>query len=53
MATTEPGSLMKQLAQLEMRAQADIERERCCRVVDRAATLLVRMSRMVPWTKEP
>jgi hypothetical protein len=29
-ATTEPASLMKQLAQLEMRAQADMERERWC-----------------------
>ena len=33
---TEPASLIKQLAQLEMRAQADMERERWCNAVDRA-----------------
>jgi hypothetical protein len=39
--TTEPDSLMKQLAQLEMRARADTERERWCAAVDRAVTELV------------
>jgi hypothetical protein len=34
-ATTEPASLMKQLAQLEMRAQTDKDRERWCAAVDR------------------
>jgi hypothetical protein len=32
---------MKQLAQLEMRARADTERERWCAAVDRAVTELV------------
>jgi hypothetical protein len=50
---TEPASLMKQLAQLEMRAQADMERERWCKAVDRAVAELVRMGRMTPRTKAP
>jgi len=46
-------SLMKQLAQLEMRAQADVQRERWCKAVDRAVAELVRMGRMTPRTKAP
>jgi hypothetical protein len=53
MATTEPEGLMKQLAQLEMRAQADMERERWCAAVERAVAELVSMGRMTPRTKEP
>jgi hypothetical protein len=40
-AATEPASLMKQLGQLEMRARADMERERWCTAVDRAVAELV------------
>jgi hypothetical protein len=43
---------MKQLAQLKMRAQADMERERWCKAVDRAMAELVSMGRMTPRTKE-
>jgi hypothetical protein len=46
-------SLMKQLAQLEMRAQADMERERWCKAVDRAVAELVSMGRMTPRTNAP
>ena len=52
-ATTEPDSLMKQLAQLEMRAQADMERERWCAAVERAVAELVSMGRMAPRTTKP
>ena len=52
-ATTEPDSLMKQLAQLEMRARADLERERWCAAVDRAVAELVSRGGMTPRTKAP
>jgi hypothetical protein len=52
-ATTEPASLMKQLAQLEMRAQADMERERWCAAVDRAVAELVSRGGMVPRAIKP
>jgi len=52
-ATTEPDSLMKQLAQLEMRAQADMERERWCAAVDRAVAELVSRGGMVRRTTKP
>ena len=44
---------MKQLALLEMHAQADMERERWCAAMDRAVTELVSTGRVVPRTKEP
>jgi hypothetical protein len=52
-ATTEPDSLMKQLAQLEMRTQADMDRERWCAAVDRAVAELVSMGCMAPRTTKP
>jgi hypothetical protein len=47
----EPANLIKQLAQLEMRARADVERERWCKAVDRAVAELVRMGRGTPRIK--
>jgi hypothetical protein len=44
---------MKQLAQLEMRAQANMERERWCAAVDRAVAELVSMGRVAPRTTKP
>src|SRR5580704_12052229 len=52
-ATTEPDSLTKQLAQLEMRARADMERERWCAAVDRAVAELVTRGGMAPRTTKP
>jgi hypothetical protein len=52
-AITEPASLMKQLAQLEMRAQADMDRERWCAAVDRAVAALVTRGGMSPKTTKP
>jgi hypothetical protein len=49
----EPASLVKQLARLEMRARAEVERERWCAAVDRAVAELVSTGRMTPRSKEP
>jgi hypothetical protein len=52
-ATTEPASLMKQLAQLEIRDRADMEGERWCAAVDRAVAELVCRGGMVRRTTKP
>jgi hypothetical protein len=50
---TEPASLVKPVAQLEMRAQADMERERWCAAVDRAVAELVTKGGIAPRTTKP
>jgi hypothetical protein len=52
-ATTEPASLMKQLAQLEIPANADMERERWCAAVDRAVAELVSRGGMARRATKP
>jgi hypothetical protein len=52
-ARREETATMKQLAQLEMRTQADMDRERWCAAVDRAVAELVSMGCMAPRTTKP